>query len=304
MNLQDQTVGIFADALMLSEDFADGNIAIISSLIKEIITIKYDDFADFKNQAIKVYDRTFKKIKQTYVDDLAAMGSNITDDMHQAIRAGDNGKRVNKLTTRELGSVIRQSVFEGEPLFQHNPLDERLEAQRVKSQKEVLGAVKRGINNGATPQQLTKKIQGILGGEKNAADRIARTTANAVGNNTLLTTFKNNSHLIEGVMHSTTLDSRTCMRCVSVSDVTYPVGRQPYMLPLHFRCRCVWVPMLYGDKPIVQTYEKWFASQPPERQLRILGPVRFELYKTGKVRVKDFAKDLRIKRLGDLPKAN
>ena len=288
---------------MFTEDFADDNQLIISKLIKQVLNVKFSNFTDFEKQVNKIYNTAFKDLKQLYLNDLGKNVEDISEDLGQVIRTGNKtGKRVNKLTIPQLREIVKQSVFEGEPIYSNAPLDERLKIEREKSRRKVLGEVKRGINNGLSAQQLARKIKPIVGDSKNAADRIARTTANAVGNDTLLNTYKANDHLIKGVMHSTTLDSRTCMMCAAGSDKVYRVGKQPYTLPRHPRCRCVWVPIMYGDKPIEMTYAKWFESTSDERKLKILGSTRYQLYKQGKVKINDFATDLKIKRLDKLPK--
>jgi len=303
MSVYSDIIDLQADSLMFTEDFSDDNLLIINKLIKQVLNIRYKDFADFKKQVTKIYNNTFKEIKQLYITELGTNAGNISDELNQVIRAGNQtGKRVKKLTTQKLESIVRQSVFEGEVVYGGNPLTERLRSFMELSRKKVLGSVKQGINQGLSAQQIARKIRPIVGDSKNAADRIARTTANAVGNDTLLNTYKANDELIKGVMHSTTLDSRTCTRCASGSDKVYRLGKQPYTLPLHPRCRCVWVPIMYGDKPIEMTYAKWFEGTSDKRKLKILGPTRYELYKQGKVKINDFATDLKIKRLDQLPK--
>lgn len=119
---------------------------------------------------------------------------------------------------------------------------------------------------------------------------------------------------IDRVQWIATLDGRTTPICRARDGETFPLAKAPKP-PAHWRCRSILAPYLGEDteRPFVadtqpvkkipkterkdkigQTtddYETWFSKQPKSFQLEVLGKGRYELYKTGKVDLKQMVNE-------------
>lgn len=133
---------------------------------------------------------------------------------------------------------------------------------------------------------------------------------------------------VEYEMIVATLDHRTCLTCAPLDGKVYQVGKGPHP-PFHPRCRCVRVgdERKPGERPFVddersvkdipkderagkigQTtlkYKAWFESLSEESQRNVLGPARFELWKSGQFELNEFSagdagKILNLKELGEM----
>ena len=108
-----------------------------------------------------------------------------------------------------------------------------------------------------------------------------------------------------GYMWIACLDFRTCLACGSLDGKIFPAlpGEEggPPEQPVHPHCRCVIVPVLQGmeDDYKAPNYQEWLARQPVERQIDVLGPSKFVLYKKGQS-VERFVKDGRAMTLDEL----
>lgn len=147
------------------------------------------------------------------------------------------------------------------------------------------------ILQGLSTAQAVRQVQGVLGGMAQRAELIVRSEYVRVANQAALATFAQNRDLIRGVQWVSTLDSSTCLQCgvldgrtwTDMTAVTMPVTHT------HPRCRCALVPLLVGlPTPKTQTYKQWFAEQSAALQREILGPVRYQLYKRGRVKLPGF----------------
>jgi hypothetical protein len=73
------------------------------------------------------------------------------------------------------------------------------------------------------------------------------------------------------------LDARTCPICWSLHGRIFASDKKVFSHP---NCRCTLIPVIKGMKPVETGAEK-FAKLQPGFQKQILGPARYELYKSG-----------------------
>jgi len=80
------------------------------------------------------------------------------------------------------------------------------------------------------------------------------------------------------------LDARTCLKCGSLHGKVWRVSdpSRPRM-PAHGHCRCYYLPVLRGSTPppATDTYDKFLRRQSAAKQLEILGPTRYKLFRKG-----------------------
>lgn len=109
------------------------------------------------------------------------------------------------------------------------------------------------------------------------------------------------SDVIDSWVYCSTLDSRTCISCGSLDGTIYKFNQDKPALPLHWNCRCCYIPQpkaLYEGEHVMETsrpaeggrftgsYNEWMQSQldsDPEFVRDVLGPGRFELFSKGKI---------------------
>jgi hypothetical protein len=170
--------------------------------------------------------------------------------------------------------------------------------------RNVLGSVK-----DQDPGQIQKLRKSLEANTRTAISFMANEARNAV--------YEANSDIFSGVVGLSTLDLRCCIACgTTIDGVEYPSIAKAPTLPLHLRCRCLWLPKVKGmpeylpgderasfEGPVSASlkWKDWISQQPPEIQQDILGKSRFEMFKKG-VNVGDFTEDGRILTLEQLAK--
>lgn len=142
--------------------------------------------------------------------------------------------------------------------------------------------------------------------------------------------YSDNDHLIMGYYWEAILDEKTCDICASLSGkvrainkssglkTTLPAWAYP---PVHRHCRCILVPIFKDSKKIGKyikelpdktiaimdgklpdglTYPEWFKKQTDAVQRKAIGAERFKLYKSGEVKITEFARKSTILSLAAL----
>ena len=97
------------------------------------------------------------------------------------------------------------------------------------------------------------------------------------------------------------LDSSVCAVCAGYSGNVYEDLSKAPGIPVHFRCRCYYMPVLSSSMPEkAGDYQSWFDRQPDSVKYRILGPARYNFYKAGLTDIKRFTSDGRKLTLKEL----
>lgn len=91
-----------------------------------------------------------------------------------------------------------------------------------------------------------------------------------------------------------------CLACLALDGESFAVADDFYDHP---RGKCQCVPIVEGvGAPKWQTGQQWFMTLTPDEQQRLMGPKKYELYKSGKVKFSDFAKVQHNDTWGDSPR--
>ena len=117
--------------------------------------------------------------------------------------------------------------------------------------------VRQGVIEGRTNSDIARQVRGLLDTSRRNAEALTRTSVQAVANGARMLTYSANSDLVAGVMHVSTLDSRTSEVCRARSGKRWdnnrtPVGHSiPFALPpVHWSCRSTLVPLMSLDEHI------------------------------------------------------
>jgi len=156
---------------------------------------------------------------------------------------------------------------------------------------------------------------GVMNVSTREAEALVRTSVQTISNEVLSQTYEDNQDVLKGRQFVATLDLRTTEICRAYDGAIFdfddnPTPDSPVQLefpgnpPLHWNCRSVLVPItkswdeLSGLKGIPEIgdstrasmdgqvsdkldYEDWLRGQSEERQIAVLGPGKYELWKDG-----------------------
>lgn len=186
----------------------------------------------------------------------------------------------------------------------------------------IIKTINVGLAAGQSTQEVVRNLAGttnqpgVLAITRRDAEKVVRTAMQTVTNATRTASYVENDDVLKGEQWSAFFDVNTCVTCANLDGTVYPVGegRRP---PEHPLCRCVMLPILrtfeemgwnlsnppelskaakmYTDAkqalvttvPESMKYADWFKLQPAWLQRQWLGPARYELYKAGRIELKD-----------------
>lgn len=166
-------------------------------------------------------------------------------------------------------------------------------------------AMLQGISPGAAARLM--KSEGLQG-SKRGLEGVARTFMHSASNYAREDLIRSNQDVLAGVRHSATLDGQTCIACGSLDGRFYTNKENRPALPLHWSCRCNYVPVTktaYKKKGPGKTitYNQWLNDRledKPELVKQILGKTRFELFRNGKLTLNRMVYHGKIRRVNEL----
>lgn len=189
-------------------------------------------------------------------------------------------------------------------------------------------AMRDGVLRGETIQQLGKRARDVMPTSRRNAEALARTVTINVSNEAALRTFQENDDVIEAIEWVSTLDSRTTDICRALDGLKWtiegykPIGHDKVFpgATAHWACRSTQVPVIKEEERLPPSkrkgankvgtraskpdgtrggqvsadldYESWLRRRTKAEQLKILGPGRYQLWKTGKLTQRDFTDNL------------
>ena len=232
------------------------------------------------------------------------------------------------------------------PAAAGSTLGQLFEALGVSAPADAISAIQESMAAGETVDQLTRRLRGevvkratwskdadgvqryhpgvyeggAMTGSTRDAEMLARTAVMHVGNQAREAFYSQNSDVIKAVQYVATLDLDTCLICGSLDGEVYEGDEGRPELPLHPRCRCLYVPVMKsfrdlgiamdqlppstrasmdGQVPEFETYADRLAKASPSRRIEMLGPARAALYEKG-VSLDSMVKDGAVVPLKDM----
>lgn len=214
-------------------------------------------------------------------------------------------------SAKRLSAIVSSEPFEGRILSEY--LSD-MEAGRV---KRMSAAVREGMRAGETTDQIVRRIRGskaarysdgVLNISRRSAQSIVRTAVNHVSNVTAQETWKASSNVVKGWQFLATLDIRTTHTCAGLDGSVHPIGQGP-IPPRHLRCRSISVAVtksfrelgidadelpeakrasMDGQVAGGSKFSDWLRGKDGATQDKVLGKTRAELFRTGKLDLRDF----------------
>lgn len=154
-------------------------------------------------------------------------------------------------------------------------LDEQLRAQVNVELDALTVDVRRVLVAGVAGSLLLSRLRKTMGADstRNAArgnfNRVlvlTRTGVQSAVNTGSLIAVRENGVLIDGTIHLTTLDERTCPICAPLDGRFYPLDSTQDLPPIHPNCRCTRIPRIRDDllveptAPLRQTFTVWATA--------------------------------------------
>lgn len=257
----------------------------------------------------------FEQIHRAVRDDLATIGA--TESQYIARRLKDT---IGVRNLRSVGVDIRpgrigrnmvKSIIDNDPIDGLR-LGEWFRGQAESTARNVMRQIRLGmvqsepILSRGDDVDLVRRVRGVINTTARNAETIARTAVNYIANRAHVATYEANADVVEGVRFVATLDGRTSEVCRALDGSEWDLGSDEIQTPpLHPNCRSVLAPIVAWDRfgieppadttrasmdgpvPASMDYEAWLRTQPAEFQREILGAGRYELFREGKVSLRD-----------------
>ena len=182
---------------------------------------------------------------------------------------------------------------------------------------------------------ITRRIRHQFGLSRRGATVLARTALLQASADARNAVYDRHAEDIDEFIYLATLDERTCPICAPYDSQRAEKRDELPDVPQHPQCRCVLRPHIRGverpERPVIReaeshtvhhrdgttstrwrptrvthermTYNQFFRSQPADWQRRVLGPRRFELWRSGDVRLGEFARADHVLTLDELKRS-
>jgi SPP1 gp7 family putative phage head morphogenesis protein len=229
--------------------------------------------------------------------------------IRESMGVGPGGGMFDPVIPRLVPEELIRRVAAGSPLLR------RLEALGADAVQEVKQGLLRGLLLGKNPREVARGIAAALNGNRWRANVIARTEMLGVYREAAAASYKAND-VVTGWTWLSARNTRTCGVCWSKDG---SVHKDSETLASHPCCRCSMQPRtktweelgFHGipeTSPPITRGADVFARLSPADQRKILGPGKFDLYKSGKLKLSDlpvktrsdFGPGLRTKSLKEL----
>jgi SPP1 gp7 family putative phage head morphogenesis protein len=166
----------------------------------------------------------------------------------------DNERAIRqKSLKRELTDTAIKNMLDYKPFVDGKTIQQWFGDLEYKISSRIFQSVQKGIVEGMTLHSIMQTIRGIDGFKpgvlktnRQSAEILARTTINAVANQSRLEMFRENADVLDGVQWLATLDHRTCIICGAYDGRIWTTEKmyEVKVPPAHPNCRCVLIPYI------------------------------------------------------------
>jgi len=187
-----------------------------------------------------------------------------------------------------------------------SPLAQLLDEIAPTTRKAAQDAISYGIARGENPRVVAAAFRQAVSIPLDRALTISRTEMLRAYRTAALESYKGSAVVTGWIWHAQ-LDSRTCSACFSMSGTKH---ENTESFGAHVNCRCAAIPYTKSWKELgfdnMEQFERptpplgtdVFKTLPAETQRKILGPGKYELYKSGKVTLPDTMQVTRSRKWG------
>ena len=266
-----------AVAELLSEAIGEQDEDLLAMLQTELRTVRewilgnkqspkaiFEKLESINQQIVEIEHRGVQNavsILQGTAMELAQIAGQHTAQMLGAVL--DNEKAIRRKSLRsELTDTEIKNMLDYKPFVDGKTIQQWFGDLEYTISSRIFQNVQKGIVEGMTLHSIMQTIRGIdefkpgvipsgiLKTNRQSAEILARTTINAVANQSRLEMFRANADVIDGVQWLATFDHRTCLICGSYDGKIWTKEKfyEVKVPPAHPNCRCVLIPYIdIGD---------------------------------------------------------
>lgn len=166
-----------------------------------------------------------------------------------------------------------------------SPLAKLFEKMGPDSASAIERELIQGVAIGKSPREVGRWIaRATENVGPNRATTIARTEQLRSFRSASIENYRANNNVIEGWVWMATRSIRTCPVCWAMHGTEHPLS-EPFAS--HVNCRCTPAPMVIGLPHGLDRGATLFAKLPEADQLSILGPAKFDAYRSGQLGLDD-----------------
>lgn len=222
-----------------------------------------------------------------------------------------------------VGINLLKSIIDTDPI-RGELLETWFEGQAADTTTRVRRQIQIGMAQGETIDELVRRVRGravgrgrqmqFVGGVMQTttrqAEAIVRTAVQQVANVAHFRTYEANQDITQSFRYTSAIDSRVCPICRPLDGQEFRYDDEQAPRPIrHVSCRCVAVPVIDWERlglkpppegmrasadgpiPSSTTYQQWLRDRPASLQDEILGPARAQLFRDGKVTLREMVRD-------------
>jgi hypothetical protein len=327
MNKVDEVImdGLLEQSIRLERFTASERKKVLALLLKVQEELKYkltNGLSDYGKARVRVLlKETDAIIAQGYSDiqgvldftDLVQHQAEVTAQTFVTI-----GLEASLPTVAAMKALVNGSIIEGSPASAWWAKQSDDLAFKFASQ------VRQGIAQNETLMDIIRRIAGsprlgipgIMDISRRNAGALVHTSIMQVANDARMAVYQANQDIMKGYRYLSTLDGNICPRCIARSGSTWDLEYRPtggtklaYVpTPIHFRCRCLILPILKSYKELGAdipepptgtrasdegqvradiTMTEWLKGKPKAYVDDLLGPGRSDLFLKGKISLSD-----------------
>ena len=301
----DAAIELQLDILRTSRRLTAEAVADLRDIEKKLIAeVAAGNYSQWRKSRL---DRQIRDVRAMLHEDFKAMGATISD------KIGGIAEVSASATAASIGpSAVLPPASVINTIATTTVVDGALQVEWWNRQAETTAfrfsqAVRQGMTEGRTNQQIIATVRGFIDVSRRDAAALVQTATASVANRAREATFERNLDVIKRYRAVATLDTHTCPTCAPLDGLEWKpdgtkVGGHKFPLPaypLHMNCRCLLVPIvLDGDLGGTRasdggqvdgnlTFAGWLRRQSTEKQDEILGKGRAELYRKGTITLTD-----------------
>jgi len=301
---------------ILTERVANNSASKIKREYKKILDDLIKQIKSYDEINIKSMNKLIKELRDrikpnlTLATDLQELALSEASFVQSTINASATIEILKKLPKDStLLRIANAPIYQGSTVLEAFSLENEKLKQRVASQ------IRLAVMNGESIPEINKRLQTAIGATYNEAEKIARTATSGLVNRVRDEVYKENEDIFKGYQWVATLDGSTRVEHFIRDGLQWDLNHNPIghdlkweEVPFGYNCRCIIIPILKsykelglntkeitgltrssldGSVPQKQTATKWFETKGSEFQEKFLGKGRYELFKDGKITLRD-----------------
>lgn len=257
--LFDESILLNLDLSRLDSSIQRDVLAMLKHMQSDLIkSLGSDDLTGWGRRRLQQQLRESREIIARYYADIEASTLASTSGIAQvastsaaqalSVAVGGSGVGTlgaNGLVSGILPTTTYMEALAGNAIIQGATQQEWWAEQSRDMQSRFSRAVKEGLLNAETNQQIINRIKDIEGITDKNAEKLVRTSVQTIAHHARQKTFEQNQDVIAGYAWITTLDGKACQFCIARDNKEWDINHKPIghsipfrVPPIHFNDRC------------------------------------------------------------------